>query len=137
MHREITHLGITVAIVFGLGLPAHAQNGRNPPNVNPTHYQCYTVEAPTSTIELRALRDQFGLSEGVKLEKIMFLCAPTAKNLVRPRDPITHYLCYEDFNVKPANRKARIVNQLTKVTGIDLVVEKPVMLCVPSLKRLL
>jgi len=136
MHPKITFLGIAITIAFSLAPPAQAQNGRNPPGVNPTHYQCYTVEGPSGDIELKALRDQFGLSEKVKLGKVLFLCAPTAKNLVPPRDRITHYLCYED-EIKPADRKARIINQLTKQTGIDIAVEKARMLCVPSLKRLL
>ena len=120
-----------------LGLPAHAQNGKNPPSVNPTHYQCYTVEAPANAATLKTLRDQFGAAEGVKLGKPLYLCAPTAKNGAAPKDRTTHYLCYEDEGVKPPNRKARIINQLTKDTGITLGVEKPVMLCVPSVKKLL
>jgi hypothetical protein len=83
------------------------------------------------------LRDQFGISEGVKLSKPVMLCAPTGKNGTAPRDRITHYLCYQDEGVKPVHKKARITNQLTKDTGIDLSVEAPTMLCVPSLKKLL
>jgi hypothetical protein len=43
----------------------------------------------------------------------------------------------EDKDAKPANRRAQVINQLTKETGIELAVRTPTMLCVPSLKRLL
>jgi hypothetical protein len=137
MTSKITPFGIAVVIVCGLGSPAHAQSGRNPPGVNPTHYQCYMVDAATDAITLKLLRDQFGVSEAVKLTRPMMLCAPTAKNGTTPKDRVTHYLCYEDEGVKPADRKARIINQLTKETGIELGIGKPTMLCVPSLKKLL
>jgi hypothetical protein len=127
-------MGFVVAI--SLALPAHAQDGRNPPGVNPTHYQCYSVEAPASEITLKALRDQFGASEAVKLGRPVMLCAPTQKNNLAPRDRTTHYLCYEEAGAKPADRKVRIINQLTKQTGIALAVQAPRLLCVPSLKRL-
>ena len=95
------------------------------------------VVGESSPAAVKTLRDQFGLAEGVKLVKPLYLCAPTAKNGANPRDRTTHYLCYEDEGVKPVGKKARIINQLTKETGIELAVEKPVMLCVPSLKKLL
>jgi hypothetical protein len=137
MTTRFTPFAIAAVAVFGLGSPVHAQDGKNPPRVNPTHYPCYTVEAPATPETLRALRDQFGISEGVKLSKPVMLCAPTGKNGTAPRDRITHYLCYQDEGVKPVHKKARIINQLTKDTGIDLSVEAPTMLCVPSLKKLL
>ena len=137
MRTGITALASACIIGSGLALPAHAQNGRNPPNVNPTHYQCYSVEAPTSETTLKLIRDQFGISEGVKLGRAVMLCAPAIKNNLPPRDRTTHYLCYEDKDAKPANRKVRIINQLTKETGIELAVQASTMLCVPSLKRLL
>ena len=137
MRTKFTPFGIAIVVAFGLGSPVQAQNGKNPPNVNPTHYQCYSVEGPASTATLKSLRDQFGLSTGVKLTKLLYLCAPTEKNGVAAKDKITHYLCYEDDVKTVPNKKARIVNQLTKDTGVDLAVLKPVMLCVPSVKKLL
>jgi hypothetical protein len=131
--RSISSL--VIAMLAGVGLSASAQaQGANPPGVNPTHYQCYRVEAPTKPVELKQLRDQFGIAGPVKVATPMFLCAPTAKNGVAPRDRITHYLCYQDEGVKPANRKARITNQFGT---LDLAVLGPTTLCVPSLKRLL
>ena len=127
---------IGIAILFGLVAPAIAQNGKNPNRVNPTHYQCYTVAASNEPATIKALRDQFGVSEPVKLDKAVMLCAPTAKNGVAAKDRVTHYLCYEDEGVKPVNRKAVVVNQFTKPAGIPLTIEAPKMLCVPSLKRL-
>jgi hypothetical protein len=137
MQTSVTAWVTACIIGGGLALPAQAQNGKNPPNVNPTHYQCYSVEAPTSEITLKLIRDQFGVSEAVRLGPVVMLCAPATKNNLPPRDRITHYLCYEDKDAKPANRRAQVINQLTKETGIDLAVQAPTMLCVPSLKRLL
>jgi hypothetical protein len=128
---------LAIAVVFGLILPAYAQSGKNPPGVNPTHYQCYAVEAANEALTLKTLHDQFGVSDGVKIGKLVFLCAPTAKNGVAPKDRVTHYLCYEDEGVKPANRRAQVINQFTKATGIELLVQAPKMLCVPSRKKLL
>ncbi len=68
MGTNLTLFGTAAVIVFALVGPAHAQNGKNPRGVNPVHYQCYTVEAPTNEATLKTLRDQFGTSEGVKLD---------------------------------------------------------------------
>jgi hypothetical protein len=137
MRTRVLALPLAGVVVLGLAPSVHAQNGKNPPGVSPNHYQCYTVEGQASPADLKTLRDQFGLAEGVKIVKPLYLCAPTAKNGANPRDRTTHYLCYEDEGVKPVGKKARIINQLTKETGIELAVEKPVMLCVPSLKKML
>lgn len=136
MRTVIRPIGIAVAIVGGLGVAAHAQDGKNPPGVNPTHYQCYRVEAPTEPIVVKLLQDQFGIAEEVKIGTPLHLCAPTAKNRVAARDRVTHYLCYQD-EVKPANKKVNIINQFTKKTGIDLAVLGPAFLCVPSRKKVL
>lgn len=127
---------IGIAVLSGVIVPAFAQDGRNPRGVNPTHYQCYTVETSNEPATLKVLRDQFGVSEQVKLGKAVMLCAPTGKNGVAPKDTITHYLCYEDLGVKPVNRKAVVINQLTKPAGLPLAIRAARMLCVPSLKRL-
>ena len=134
--RALSTLVTTCAIGTCFALPANAQNGKNPPKVNPTHYQCYSVEAPTSEITLKLIRDQFGISTDVKLGRAVMLCAPAIKNNSPPRDPLTHYLCYEDKDATPANRKATVINQLTRATGIEVSVQGPTMICVPSLKHL-
>jgi hypothetical protein len=134
---------VASAIALGSGAPALAQapaqtpaeaQGKDPPGVNPTHYQCYQVKAPTKLLTLKSLRDQFGVAEKISVTTPMHLCVPTAKNGVEPKDPRTHYLCYQDKGVKPPNRKARITNQFGDV---DIAVLTPTMLCVPSLKKLL
>lgn len=128
---------IGIAILFSLGAPAFAQDGRNPRGVNPTHYQCYTVAASNESATLKILRDQFGVSEQVKLGTAVMLCAPAGKNGVATKDTVTHYLCYEDERMKPVNKKAVVINQFTKPEGLPLTIGTPRMLCVPSLKRLL
>src|SRR5689334_19870354 len=82
----LAKLALTTVAAVAFGAAAHAQNGRNPPNVNPTHYQCYNVEAPSDSTALRSLRDQFGIAENVKIAGPVMLCAPAGKNGVGPRD---------------------------------------------------
>jgi hypothetical protein len=123
----------TATAVAGLSVTAQAQ--RNPPGVNPTHYQCYRVaekDPPFKPREVR-LRDQFGAS-GAKVLKPMFLCAPTMKNNLKPSDTRTHYVCYEDEGPKAPDRPVGITNQFGKEI---LVVGGPVILCVPSTKTLI
>jgi hypothetical protein len=126
-------------IVFAAGLslvgtaaPALAQ--KNPPGVNPTHYQCYRVTEKEPAFKPRdvKLRDQFGGSAAKVLKPIM-LCAPTDKNDLRARDRVTHYLCYEDEGPKAPEKVAEIVNQFGKEI---VVVGGPTLLCVPSRKIL-
>jgi hypothetical protein len=132
MKTTITPLAIVVAGAFGLGAPAHAQ-GADPRGVNPTHYQCYKVEAPTKQVVLKSLRDQFGTAAPVTVVTPMFLCAPTDKNGVAAKDKTTHYLCYQDEGLKPPGKKAQITNQFGT---IDVTILTPAMLCVPSLKKI-
>ena len=122
------------AATLAVGMSA-AQAQRNPPGVNPTHYQCYSVvEKEPLFKELKVeLQDQFGKSGAAVLKPVM-LCAPTIKNKLVPSDRRTHYLCYTDEGPKPPGRTAQIVNQFGKEV---VQVEKPTMLCVPSLKTLL
>jgi hypothetical protein len=135
MRTNLAAFGMPFVIAFALGAPAHAQSGKNPPGVNPTHYQCYSVEVSNEST-VRSLRDQFGASDGVKVGTAVFLCAPTSKNGAAVRDRTTHYLCYKD-DVKAPGKRARIINQLTKADGVPVTVGRGELLCVPSLKRLL
>jgi len=128
---------LAIVVVCGAYSSANAQNGKNPPGVNPTHYQCYSVEAPKNSEAVKMLRDQFGVAGDVKLGSVVYLCAPTEKNGSGLKDRVTHYLCYEEERDKAVNKKVRITNQLTKESGIELVVGTPKLLCVPSIKTLL
>jgi hypothetical protein len=120
------------ATALGIGASALAQ-GKDPPGVNPTHYQCYKVEAPTKPITLKTLRDQFGVAENITIHTPLYLCAPTDKNGVAAKDKTTHYLCYQEEG-KAVNRKAAITNQFGT---INLAILTPAMLCAPSLKKLM
>ena len=119
------------AAALGLGTPVHAQ-GQNPPEVNPAHYQCYRVEAPTRLVRVK-LRDQFGASAPVTVATPMFLCAPTDKNGMGIKDEVTHLLCYQDRGVKTPNKRAVIRNQFGE---FRVAIGAAAMLCVPSLKKL-
>src|SRR5215469_4280706 len=130
---KATTMLLGLAVATGLAVPAHAQ-GHNPPGVNPTHYQCYRLEAgQTQPVKVK-LQDQFGASSPVAVLRPTLLCAPTVKNGMPIRDRLTHYLCYEDEGVKTPGRKVRIINQFG---AVEVVVEGATTLCVPSLKRLL
>ena len=106
--------------------------GQNPPEVNPAHYQCYRVEAPTRLVRVK-LRDQFGASSPVTVATPMFLCAPTDKNGMGIKDEVTHLLCYQDRGVKTPNKRAVIRNQFGE---FRVAIGAAAMLCVPSLKKL-
>ena len=54
MKATITRLAVVIAGAFGLAAPAHAQ-GANPRGVNPTHYQCYKIDAPAKPVTLKVL----------------------------------------------------------------------------------
>ena len=130
----VAPLGAVIVFACGLGAPAYAQDGKDPPGVNPTHYQCYQVKAPTKPVTLKFLRDQFGITGPVIVLSPLYLCAPTDKQGQPPKDNVTHYLCYQD-KVKPAQRKVTIFNQFTTSNGLPVQVGGPAFLCVPSLKK--
>jgi len=119
--------------MIGLGVvtPAHAQ-GKNPPGVNPTHYQCYRVwkTEPFKPREVK-LRDQFGTS-AAKVLKTSILCTPVDKNNLPAKDKQTHYVCYEEEG-KTVDKKVSVTNQFGKQI---LTVGGPALLCVPSVKKL-
>jgi len=130
---SIAALAATVTLAFGAHAPAEAQ-GKNPPGVNPAHYQCYRVNLlkPFKQVAVE-LVDQFGVAK-VKVIQPVYLCTPTDKNKEGLKDKDTHLLCYQDAGVKTPNKKVRVINQFGEQ---DLAVGIPFLLCVPSLKKLL
>jgi len=132
MKSTIVIVSAAALSLIATAAPSLAQ--RNPPGVNPTHYQCYRVTEKEPAFKERAvkLRDQFGGSDAKVLKPVM-LCAPTNKNNLEARDRITHYLCYEDEGPKPPEKVAEITNQFGKQI---VVVNEPRLLCVPSRKVL-
>jgi len=132
--KSTTLIGFAAAIsLIASGATALAQ--KNPPGVNPTHYQCYRVAEKEPAFKPREVKlsDQFGAS-GAKVLKPMFLCAPASKNDLAARDKVTHYLCYEDEGPKAPDRPVEVTNQFGKEI---LVVGGPAVLCVPSIKTLI
>lgn len=124
-------IGILAAAAFAGATPAQAQ-GKNPPGVNPNHYQCYRITGSEGFKELAVkLDDQFQRSEA-KVLKPVFLCTPVTKNHLQARDRTTHLLCYEEVGSKAADKKAIITNQFGKIV---VAVGTPELLCVPSLKQ--
>ena len=109
---------------------ANAQ-GKDPPGVNPSHYQCYRIaeQTPFKSVGV-TLKDQFNASDA-KILKPILLCAPTSKNGAVVKDPKTHLVCYQEDGAKSADKTVSVTNQF----GTEkLTVGGPTMLCVPSLK---
>ena len=131
MKTTTAALTVITMIALGVATPVHAQ-GKNPPGVNPTHYQCYRV-SETEPFKPRdvKLRDQFGTSVANVL-KTSILCAPVDKNSLPAKDKQTHYVCYEEEG-KTVGRKVSVTNQFGKQI---LTVGGPTLLCLPSAKKL-
>jgi hypothetical protein len=98
------------------------------------HFKCYQAEQPQFQSLLVGLRDQFGQVQS-KVIKPSQLCNPVSKNGGRVLNKGAHLVCYDttDEGIVPFKpRDVRVSNQF----GIrQLSAEKPVALCVPSLKR--
>jgi hypothetical protein len=121
-----------LTITTGFMSPALAQV-KNPAGVDPTHYQCYRVS------ELKPLRpqpvkltDQFTRSQ-TRIARAAFICTPVEKNGEPPKDKDTHLTCYT-VPAKNAGKKVRMIHQFGEH---DLAVGGSIVLCLPSLKKLL
>jgi len=124
--------GAFLATAFGFLSPAAAQ-GKNPPGVDPTHYQCYRVsELKPLKPQPVKLADQFTKSEA-RIAKAVFVCTPVEKNGEPPKDKDTHLTCYT-VPARNAGKKVRMIHQLGEH---DLQVGGSVFLCLPSLKKLI
>jgi hypothetical protein len=123
-------LGFACIVASAMSVPTQAQT-KDPPGVNPAHYQCYRVAEgqPFQAREVK-LADQFGAS-GAKVLKPIVLCAPVSKNGAPVRDKRTHLMCYEDEGPKAVDKKVAVTNQFGTET---LSVGGSWTLCVPSLK---
>jgi hypothetical protein len=121
----------SLAVAMSAFLSTANAQGKDPPGVNPSHYQCYRVseQAAFKPVGVK-LADQFGAS-GAQILKPIMLCAPTSKNGAPVKDPKTHLVCYQEEGAKSADKLVSTTNQF----GTDkLTVGGPTMLCVPSLK---
>lgn len=129
--RHTSMIGVVFVVSF-VARTASAQ-GKNPPGVNPEHFQCYSVIGHTVPTQRVALRDQFGVSD-VTTARAMFLCAPVSKNNEAPKDTVTHLVCYQVSQHKAAAPRVTVQNQFgTQVLTVGV----PQLLCVPSLKTVL
>lgn len=132
MTRMVAMLGAATAITIGFAAPVLAEV-KNPPGVDPTHYQCYRVSEikPLRPQPVR-LTDQFTRSEA-RIARAVFVCAPVEKNGEPPKDKDTHLTCYT-VPARNAGKKVRMIHQLGEH---DLAVGGSVFLCLPSLKKIL
>jgi len=122
-------------LAFALHTPAQAQVANlNPIGVDPEHYQCYTVVQPTPFRPRQVrLQDQFGLKT-VNVLAPRLLCAPVSKNGQLLADRESHLVCYSIQGGQTPNRRVEISNQFGR---LQFGVQTAILLCVPSLKRVL
>ena len=120
----------TVAVALGAGAPA---NAKDPPGVNPTHYQCYLAKPAKPFQKGVVLTDQFGKSKVMVLNAV-YLCAPVDKDGEGLKDKDTHLVCYQDKGVKAPKKKVMVINQFGEQV---LTVNDATWLCVPLLKKVL
>ena len=122
-----------IAAAFLAGSAQAQTVNLNPIGIDPEHYQCYRPAEPVPVEHSVKLSDQFGTAT-VRLVKVAFLCVPVSKNGELLADKKSHLVCYFERLGNEANRKVVTINQLGK---LQYGVGQAVMLCVPSLKRVL
>lgn len=121
-----------VCAVSLVAAAAASAQSKDPPGVNPQHYQCYSVTEPKpSPARKVVLQDQFGAAETATARAVL-LCNPVSKNKSEVRDKLTHLVCYE---VRPRKFPARRVEVENQFGREALTVTAPRLLCVPSLKK--
>ena len=138
----VTAVVAALSIAVGASSFALAQGkkavpkGKNPPGVNPTHFQCYGVTEDNRKDGFRDTPvrrgDQFKQDWEQKVGKAVLLCNPIfVKDGVPYERTRTHLVCYE---VEPLDVKGKVgirnqfgESDLTLGGGAKL-------LCVPSLK---
>ncbi len=98
------------------------------------HFHCYRVD-PTTAFQERtvALADQFGRSRG-RVLRLLDLCAPVAKNKLKPRNRSAHLACYVLRRQSFRSRRVAVSNQFERAGR--LVVVRASELCLPSGKEL-
>ena len=124
---------ILLALGFGIAVSSAAQaQGKDPPGVNPTHFQCYRVSQQKPIKAEAKVTDQFG-GASYKLGAALFLCAPASKNGEPVKDKETHLTCYS-IPAKNAGKKVIVTHQFGSQ---QLTVGGSVVLCLPSIKKVL
>jgi hypothetical protein len=122
---------VLAGAALGFSTAAFAQ--ANPNGIDPEHYQCYRPGLTEFQPREVRLRDQFGTAT-VKVVRVAFLCAPVSKNGGLLADKESHLVCYTEENGQKADKRVRTINQFGR---LEFDLGNAVMLCVPSLKRVL
>ena len=133
------HAALPCAIALSLAVTVVSQVSaqdstqvKNPPGVNPQHYQCYNAVGRAKERRV-GLQDQFGRSSPV-IGNSVLLCNPVSKNREVSRDTLTHLVCYQLLPQQAPRRLVMVLNQF----GVDtLRVDAARFLCVPSVKRMM
>ncbi len=104
-------------------------------------YKCYKVKdlkTPRFVKTTVSLADQFAINDGDFLvTKPFLICNPTAPPGENPQSELDHLVCYKTRGPK-LDREARPSVQIVDQLGtLDLEVQKPKLLCVPSAKEVL
>ena len=88
--RGVMKTALILALGFSIAVSSAAlAQGKDPPGVNPTHFQCYRVSQQKPLQAEAKVTDQFG-GPSYKLGAAMFLCAPASKNGEPVKDKETH-----------------------------------------------
>lgn len=104
-----------------------------PPARGLDHYACYALATTTQPRPRRfALRDQFG-SKTVVVRRNSTLCAPASKNGSRVLNRRDHLTCVTIEAPQSQPVRVSFTNQF--VRGEQLTVIRPVLLCLPTMKR--
>lgn len=131
--RTLVALLCVGSAVLAAAVPGDAKEAA-PSQFRLDHFQCYRVD-PTSPFRTQSvtLTDQFGRSRAAVL-RLFNLCAPVAKNKVRPRNRTAHLACYILRRQSFRSRRVVVSNQFERAGR--LVVVRASELCLPSGKEL-
>jgi hypothetical protein len=141
--HSLTCSGAASSDTGGMSLPTTCSDGTVTVVEAPVldHFKCYKakdLKNPKFDATTVALSDQFGVNDGMfEVKKPFLFCNPADKNGEGIANPVDHLACYKVKGPKldKADRpKVEVVNQLGT---LQLEVQKPFLLCVPSTKTVI
>jgi hypothetical protein len=105
------------------------------------HFKCYRakdLKNPKFIGTTVALSDQFGVNDGAfDVKKPALFCNPADKNGEGIRNPADHLTCYKVKGPKLPKEDRPNVEIANQLGALELEVQKPFLLCVPSTKTVL
>jgi polyhydroxybutyrate depolymerase len=105
------------------------------------HFKCYKakdLKNPKFVKTTVQLSDQFGINDGdFDAQKPFLFCNPANKNDEGILNPADHLTCYKVKGPKLAKQSRPKVEAVDQFGSLELEVQKPFLLCVPSAKTVL